>query len=131
MSHVFKKHFTLQEARARLGGLRRTFQELHDLAGSLRATAHKHAASRAAADGNGGGRTDSGRYMDINLRFQEILKELDDEGIQVKDVGRGLVDFPHLRDGREVLLCWQLGEETISYWHEIETGFAGRELLES
>lgn len=130
VSHHFKVHFTLQEARARLSRLRRAFQELHDLADSIKAISPRHTAARSAADGNGGSATGSGSYMEANQRFQAILAELEEEGIQVKDVQRGLVDFPHLRDGREVLLCWQLGEDTISYWHEIETGFAGRRLLE-
>lgn len=131
MPHLFKRHFTLQEARAQLSRLRRAFQELHDLADSIRATSPRHADARKAADGNGGSDAGSGPYMEVNVRFQAILAELGEEGIQIKDVRRGLVDFPHLKEGREVLLCWQLGEETISYWHELETGFAGRRLLES
>ena len=67
--------------------------------------------------------------MAANVRFQEILRDLAEAGIEVKDVGRGLVDFPHLREGQEVFLCWELGEETVSYWHEIEAGYAGRKLL--
>jgi hypothetical protein len=56
------------------------------------------------------------------------------EGIQelgaiVKDIDRGLVDFPALRDGEEVLLCWQLGEDEIRYWHGVDEGFAGRKKL--
>jgi hypothetical protein len=44
----------------------------------------------------------------------------------LKDLDTGLIDFPTLRDGREVYLCWQLGEPHIAWWHEIETGFSGR-----
>jgi hypothetical protein len=131
VTYAFDKHFTVSEARAQVSVLKRAFQELHDLAGHLRANAPRHKAAREASDGNGGSHADSGRYMDVNLRFQEIIKELSELGIQVKDVGRGLVDFPHIREGREVFLCWQLGEETVSYWHEIEAGFAGRRMLES
>ncbi len=59
------------------------------------------------------------------------MRELSEAGIQVKDLEAGLVDFPHLRQGEEVFLCWKLGEETIGYWHELESGFAGRKLLPS
>ena len=56
-------------------------------------------------------------------RLARVLTEL---GILIKDPDTGLVDFPALREGREVYLCWQLGEARIAWWHEIETGFAGR-----
>jgi len=51
-------------------------------------------------------------------------------GIELKDPELGLVDFRSIREGREVYLCWQLGEEHLSFWHEIDTGFAGRQPLE-
>lgn len=114
-----------------LGSLRRQFQELHDLRDAIRVTAARHEEARKARRGNGGGTAGSGDYAEANARFQAILHEIAEAGIQVKDIDRGLVDFPHLRGDREVFLCWQLGEETISYWHEIESGFAGRQLLES
>ena len=61
--------------------------------------------------------------------LQQHLKEVTDEGILVRDVGRGLVDFPSLREDREVHLCWLRGEETIAYWHETDAGFPGRQPL--
>lgn len=57
--------------------------------------------------------------------------ELADLGIALKDRRIGLVDFPSERDGRTVLLCWRLGEPTVQYWHELESGFAGRRPLHS
>ena len=59
--------------------------------------------------------------------LQENLKEVTDRGILVRDLGRGLVDFPGRREGREVYLCWLRGEERIDYWHETNVGFAGRQ----
>ena len=56
----------------------------------------------------------------------EQLKEITDRGILVRDLGRGLVDFPSLRDGREIYLCWLRGEVEIAYWHPTDTGFADR-----
>ena len=126
----FAKHFTLAEARATLPELRRLFQELYDLKDAIKALAPKFDSSREAAEGNGGGEKRSVEYMDANVRFQQLMRGFAERGIQIKDVSRGLVDFPHLREGKEVFLCWELGEETISYWHELETGFAGRKLLE-
>ena len=127
----FTKHFTVAEARSELPELKRVFQELHDLRDAIKVASSRHDGARQAQEGNGGGGEQSGAYMEVNVRFQELIRSITERGIQLKDLERGLVDFPHLREGREVFLCWQLGEDTISYWHEIETGFAGRQLLES
>jgi len=59
-----------------------------------------------------------------------LLQQIKDMGVVVKDVDQGLCDFPYMRHGKVVYLCWRLGEESIGYWHEIETGFAGREPLD-
>ncbi len=62
-------------------------------------------------------------------RLEELMGELQELGCELKGIEQGLVDFPALRDGRTVYLCWQAGEDTISYWHELDTGFAGRRPL--
>jgi hypothetical protein len=58
--------------------------------------------------------------------FQEILGEFHDRQIQIKDLDRGLVDFPSLMGGKEVFLCWEKGEADIEFWHDLDAGFAGR-----
>ena len=69
-------------------------------------------------------------YVQALSEIGQIMTELSNGGVQIKDHERGLIDFPCLRDGRVVLLCWQLGErEEIEYWHETEAGFAGRQRL--
>jgi hypothetical protein len=60
-------------------------------------------------------------------RLHDLVDELTDVGCDLKDYQSGLVDFVGRNEGRDVCLCWKLGEDTISYWHEIETGFAGRQ----
>ncbi len=65
----------------------------------------------------------------LTQQLQEYLKEVTDLGILVRDLGRGLVDFPSKREGREVYLCWLRGEERIDYWHETNVGFAARQPL--
>jgi hypothetical protein len=57
------------------------------------------------------------------------IDEVTELGVQVKDVEEGLVDFPALRRGETVLLCWKLGEDEIRYWHTLDGGFAGRQEL--
>ena len=59
-----------------------------------------------------------------------LIQQIKEMGVLLKDVDKGLCDFPYMRQGRVVYLCWQLGEEAIEYWHDIETGFAGREPLD-
>ena len=61
---------------------------------------------------------------------QQTVETLQDLGCEVKDLEMGLVDFRSLREGREVYLCWRVGEETISYWHELDAGFGGRQPLD-
>jgi hypothetical protein len=62
---------------------------------------------------------------------QDTLAEIDDIGVQVKDLEQGLLDFPYLMDGKTVLLCWKMGEPSITHWHTKEEGFDGRKPLDS
>lgn len=66
----------------------------------------------------------------IAHQVQEALDRIQQTGCVVKDLDEGLVDFPTLRDGQEVYLCWKLGEERIAFWHGMEEGFAGRKPLD-
>ena len=59
------------------------------------------------------------------------LAEIDEIGVQVKDLEQGLLDFPSVMDGETVLLCWRLGEKEIGFWHSVEDGFAGRKPLDA
>ena len=63
------------------------------------------------------------------VTFETVLLEFQRREIQVKDLQRGLIDFPAIIDGREVFLCWEQDEEDIEFWHELEAGYAGRERL--
>jgi hypothetical protein len=78
--------------------------------------------------GNGGNREASELVKEFQ-QLEALVREIQATGALVKDVNIGLLDFPHLREGREVYLCWQYGEEKISFWHEVEAGFSGRQPL--
>ena len=65
----------------------------------------------------------------VSFDVKEALAELEHKGIVLRDPKRGLIDFPALHAGREVLLCWQLGEDGLEWWHLPEEGFAGRRPL--
>jgi hypothetical protein len=80
------------------------------------------------AKGNGGGPLAKELFLDTN-RIRLTLEQINSWGIVIKDVDTGLVDFPHLRNGNEVYLCWRLGEPQVTYWHDIDSGFAGRQPL--
>ena len=69
-------------------------------------------------------------YFRLLVLLNEGLERLAARGIRVKDPKQGLVDFPALRAGREVWLCWKVGEATVDYWHEREAGFAGRRRID-
>ncbi len=63
-------------------------------------------------------------------RVKDTLAEIDATGVQVKDLDIGLLDFPCQVEGRTVLLCWQLGEQGITHWHDTSEGFAGRKPID-
>jgi len=71
-----------------------------------------------------------GEVRALNNRIRANVDTILEMGIIVKDIAEGLVDFPALHHGREVYLCWKLGEDRIHFWHEIEAGFAGRQPLD-
>ncbi len=69
-------------------------------------------------------------YVESVSQLMLLMQHVKDMGVLVKDIDKGLCDFPYMRRGKVVYLCWHLGEESIQYWHDIETGFAGREPLD-
>ncbi len=121
------KVFTVHEANALLPKVRSIvgkIQRAHRQVTSYREEAKK--ASEAAEQG-GGGITSGVAYATVLTELTLQLGELESLGVQLKDFDRGLVDFPSLRDGRVVLLCWQLGEgDELEWWHDVDAGFAGR-----
>ena len=138
LGYVPRRVFSRDEAEAMLPHVRATLRTLRSLRQGLeeaeelvrdaesyygeavdteanpeRATFRRHCAQRdAVRDG-----------------FAESLRGFADEGVELKDLDRGLVDFPHRRDGAVVYLCWVEGEAGIGHWHPLETGFAGRQAL--
>ncbi len=121
------KIFSLDEANALLPtvqGITKRIQRAHRQVFSYQSEAKRAA---EAAEQGGGGIEYGADYATLLVRFTSLVGELEALGVQLKDFGRGLVDFPSLRDGRVVLLCWQLGEgDQIEWWHDVEAGFSGR-----
>jgi len=69
-------------------------------------------------------------YVQAATRLLYLLNQVKEMGVIVKDIDKGLCDFPYMRHGRVVYLCWHLGEDAITHWHDVEAGFAGREPLD-
>jgi hypothetical protein len=121
------KIFTVQEANALLPNVQHILariQRTHKNVSRYRAEAKKAA---EAAEQGGGGIVEGGIYAQLLTKLTALMAELEGLGVQLKDYERGLVDFPSLREGRVVLLCWQLGEgDELEWWHDVDAGFAGR-----
>ena len=128
----FARHFTVAEARAALPELRRRLLRVADLLAEVRREqAQEGSAQTIILRGNGKGPLLTGAGTQKEAA-QRLIEEIAGQGIQIKDLERGLVDFPHFLNGdpaHEVFLCWHLGEDSIAFWHEIEAGYAGRRPL--
>lgn len=121
------KLFTVEEANALLPAVKEILQTIQS--SRKRLAPFRAQARRAAqqAEQGGGGMNNGNRYANIVTDFSLAMSELEAMGVQLKDFDRGLVDFPSLREGRIVLLCWQLGEgDELEWWHDPDAGFAGR-----
>lgn len=130
---VSGRHFTVDEANVALERVRPLAERMVELHGVLAASAGRHAGAAAAISGNGGGAGLAHAAEREVARAREelaaVVRELHELGVQVKDVATGLLDFPALRGGEEVLLCWRVGEDGVRYWHGLDDGFAGRQPL--
>jgi hypothetical protein len=124
------KLFTVEEANALLPtvrGIVARVQRAH-----ARVSAGQDAARQAAerARLGGGGIVGGSVYVAALSELAEHAGRLEALGVQLKDYARGLIDFPSMREGRVVLLCWQMGEgDRVEWWHDVEAGFAGRQPL--
>ncbi|MDQ3711121.1 MAG: DUF2203 domain-containing protein [Acidobacteriota bacterium] len=125
------KLFTVQEANDLLLVIRPKLEKIKmQYAATTELRESAKSAAKAATDSGGGGMESGTHYVKSLYEIGKLTTELHELGIHLKDYSRGLIDFPSLRDNRTVLLCWQLGEdEQIEWWHEVEAGFAGRQLL--
>jgi hypothetical protein len=128
-----KKHYTLAEASAMLPLLRSILRDVTTLANELR-DRYERLVRLQKAEGLDRAHEEEVQQLAAEFeRGQEKMREyeleLDKLGVELKDYYTGLIDFRHMKDGREVYLCWRLGEPEISHWHELDAGVAGRQKL--
>ena len=122
------KLFSLEEANALLPTLRRLLARIDAERRVIKQLEPE--ARRAAAHATENGGTVYGiQYAASLSRFMQAVQEIFGLGIEIKDFDRGLCDFPHWRDGRVVYLCWKKDEDSVEWWHDTDTGFAGRRPL--
>jgi hypothetical protein len=124
---IHDRHYTLEEASELLPGLVELIGRMRTARDRLGDREAREALSEAGPTNGGGapGRTVSEGFLEL----RDSMSQLQALDVVLRDLDRGLLDFPSLRDGREVYLCWQEGEDAIGYWHEPEAGFGGRRPL--
>jgi hypothetical protein len=127
MAFQFKKHYTRDEARALLPQVRKWLAELNRLRERVNQQDQQQAEQLAAGCDLGGPVIND--WLRQLAAMKKLLQRFQKREIQIKDLERGLVDFPAILGGREVFLCWEQDEDDIEYWHDLDTGYAGREKL--
>lgn len=125
---IHERHYTVAEANAELGRLEPLLARLREAKDELLDTDAREALVEASTT-NGGG-TPGKQVGEAFLEVRSMLVELTEMGIVVRDVDRGLVDFPAVLEGREVYLCWELGESEVAHWHELDSGYDARQPLD-
>ena len=119
------KYYTLGEARAVLPKVKAYMDMIQAARREILRLRPEALPALEQAARNGGGKA-AGELFACGTQLEQGVKGITNMGITVKDIDRGLVDFLGQRNGREVYLCWHVGEEDISYWHELNAGFDGR-----
>ena len=128
MGFRFEKHYTREEARALLPQIRQWLERLTKLRKDLEQF-DRLLSNMAGLGGDIGGQTVNS-WIRALADMQTVLMEFQRREILIKDLDRGLIDFPAIIGGREAFLCWESDEEDVEFWHDLESGFAGRERLE-
>jgi hypothetical protein len=125
---IHERHYTVEEASELLPRVVELIEQMRTARDRLGDREARDALSEAGPTNGGGapGRTVSEAFVQL----RDAVAELQALEVVLRDLDRGLLDFPSLRHGREVYLCWQDGEDAIGFWHEPEAGFAGRRPLE-
>ncbi len=127
MAHHFQKHYTVAEARQLLPEVRKRLAQLAELRQELQELDEILRAQNCAGKDLGGLRVN--RWVKAVAALNQAVRWFHVAEIQIKDLDRGLIDFPAIIGGREVFLCWEHDDEDIEFWHDLDSGYAGRERL--
>ena len=121
-----KRYFTVLEANRALPYVSRIVEDVTRVYGRI--VELRGQLERAAPSGDAD--KIEPQYESLMDRLSDLIDELREVGVDLKDFQKGLVDFPALHEDREVQLCWKKGEDQIEYWHEADAGYAGRQAIE-
>jgi hypothetical protein len=124
-----ERHYTLEQASAVRGWVAERVHRIQEARESLVLLGPQVAEGLATIEPDRGGAYPGRELARPLVQLSRALGELEAVDIVLRDVDRGLVDFPAIRDGEEVYLCWLIDEDEIAYWHEPDAGFAGRRPL--
>ena len=127
MAYQFQKHYTRDQARELLPQIRQWLDRGARLQAELEKREGRLHGLMAPGCDLGGAMVNT--WVRTIADLEELYQEFRQRDIQLKDVERGLIDFPAIIGGREVFLCWEKDEEDIEFWHELDAGYAGRERL--
>jgi hypothetical protein len=127
MAWKYSKHYTREEARALLPQIRVWLEQLAAVRQQLQASEEQMRELLVKGHDLGGSMVNHWirRLADV----KDLIDQFQCREIEVKDIDRGLVDFPAFLGGREVFLCWEKEEEDIEFWHDLDAGYAGRERI--
>jgi hypothetical protein len=128
MASTYDRLFSLEEANRLLETLRPLVSDLMQARARLLEMQPALAGVLEKLLGNGGSRL-TAELLDTFERLRADVRAIEAEGVLVKDLETGLLDFPSEREGEIVFLCWRFGEPTVAHWHSVDTGFAGRQPL--
>ncbi|MBZ0202668.1 MAG: DUF2203 domain-containing protein [Ignavibacteria bacterium] len=128
MSTIHTRHFSVEEANTLLDEIKPLIEEMIALKKKLDSKGYDVYNHQYFG---GSGPNGKGAFPEEMERLVDIVRDISAEGVLIKGIDRGLIDFPHLRKtGEEVYLCWHHGEGEIQYWHTIPEGFSGRKNLD-
>lgn len=132
MMPQFERHYTLDQAQAALPWIQSVFAKIHRLVRFIQSENVKPMSAAKSPLGQWEPLLFQAADDDRRKLIEGLLQAVVEKGIVVQDLHRGLIDFPAMRAGREVLLCYELSDgDQIQYWHDLESGFAGRQEIEA
>jgi hypothetical protein len=124
------RYFTLEQANETVEIIRPLMDEVQAIRRKILESQPEAWTAIEKSVGNGGNRALSAMIQDFE-KLDALVHRILETDVLIKDINTGLLDFPALRNGHEVYLCWQYGEGEIAFWHEVEAGYAGRQPIDT